>query len=171
MPRSRSRSFESITRVTTSWFARKMPLWRSIASTSVVFPWSTWAMMAILRIGVVMSFCGVPAANRNGRQARSCGPSELQRRTCGSNKRRVHFSMRGPKPPSRHLASLTQCAMRCRKGRTSLTWSRMRHTPAKKTPVPVAGKGVLGCLFRAGPAPRRSTSKRTGPHAAVFAVG
>src|SRR5262245_31172753 len=49
MPRSRSRSFESITRSRTSWLARKTPLWRSRASTSVVLPWSTWAMMATLR--------------------------------------------------------------------------------------------------------------------------
>src|SRR5204863_183947 len=49
MPRSRSKSFESITRSTTASLARKMPLCRSMASTSVVLPWSTWAMMAILR--------------------------------------------------------------------------------------------------------------------------
>jgi hypothetical protein len=28
-----------------------VPLWRSMASTSVVLPWSTWAMMAMLKIG------------------------------------------------------------------------------------------------------------------------
>ena len=50
MPRSRSRSLESMTRSTSSWLARKTPLWRSMASTSVVLPWSTWAMMAMLRI-------------------------------------------------------------------------------------------------------------------------
>src|SRR5579871_6420268 len=53
MPRSRSKSLESITRSITSSFARKMPLCRSIASTSVVFPWSTWAMMAMLRMEVL----------------------------------------------------------------------------------------------------------------------
>ena len=35
--------------------ARKMPLCRSMASTSVVLPWSTWAMMAILRMFEVKS--------------------------------------------------------------------------------------------------------------------
>src|SRR3984893_16354685 len=50
MPRSRSRSFESITRSATVSLSRKVPLWRSMASTSVVLPWSTWAMMAMLRI-------------------------------------------------------------------------------------------------------------------------
>src|SRR6202008_3815343 len=50
MPRSRSSSFESITRSATCSLARKVPDWRSMASTSVVLPWSTWAMMAILRI-------------------------------------------------------------------------------------------------------------------------
>jgi hypothetical protein len=29
-------------------FERKVPLWRSMASTRVVLPWSTWAMMAML---------------------------------------------------------------------------------------------------------------------------
>ena len=46
MPFSRSRSFESMTRSATSWFARKAPDCQSIASTRVVFPWSTWATMA-----------------------------------------------------------------------------------------------------------------------------
>src|SRR3954463_4569688 len=49
MPRSRSRSIESITRSLTSWFSRKAPDCHSIASTRVVFPWSTWATMATLR--------------------------------------------------------------------------------------------------------------------------
>src|SRR5271157_2971218 len=49
MPRSRSSSLESITRSTWASLARKVPLWFSMASTSVVFPWSTCAMMAMLR--------------------------------------------------------------------------------------------------------------------------
>ena len=49
MPFSRSRSPESMTRSTTAWFARNVPVWRSIASTSVVLPWSTWATIATLR--------------------------------------------------------------------------------------------------------------------------
>ena len=40
---------ESIIRSTTAWFARNAPVWRSIASTSVVLPWSTWATIATLR--------------------------------------------------------------------------------------------------------------------------
>ena len=50
MPRSRSSSFESMTRSTTCSLARKVPLCCSMASTSVVLPWSTWAMIAILRM-------------------------------------------------------------------------------------------------------------------------
>ncbi len=50
MPRSRSSGFESMTRSLTCWLARNTPAWRSIWSTSVVFPWSTCAMMAMLRI-------------------------------------------------------------------------------------------------------------------------
>ena len=49
MPFSRSRSPESRTRSTTASLARNTPDWRSIASTSVVLPWSTWATMAMLR--------------------------------------------------------------------------------------------------------------------------
>ena len=49
MPFSRSRSIESITRSFTSWLARKAPDCHSIASTSVVLPWSTWATIATLR--------------------------------------------------------------------------------------------------------------------------
>ena len=40
---------ESMTRSFTSWFARKAPDCQSMASTSVVFPWSTWAMIATFR--------------------------------------------------------------------------------------------------------------------------
>ena len=50
MPRSRSRSLESRMHSPWSWLARNWPDWRSIASTSVVLPWSTWAMMATLRM-------------------------------------------------------------------------------------------------------------------------
>src|SRR5271155_5629214 len=56
MPRSRSRSFESMTRSVNASFARKVPDWRSMASTRVVLPWSTWAMMAMLKIGFWASF-------------------------------------------------------------------------------------------------------------------
>src|SRR5689334_5867434 len=49
MPRSRSRSFESITRSATTSFSRKAPVWRRRWSTRVVLPWSTWATMAMLR--------------------------------------------------------------------------------------------------------------------------
>ena len=50
MPRSRSSALESMTRSTICSLARKVPLCFSMASTSVVLPWSTWAMMAMLRI-------------------------------------------------------------------------------------------------------------------------
>src|SRR3954454_11069121 len=49
MPFSRSRSIESMTRSATSWFSRNAPDCQSIASTSVVLPWSTWATIATLR--------------------------------------------------------------------------------------------------------------------------
>src|SRR3954464_11765786 len=49
MPFSRSRSIESITRSATSWLARNAPDCQSMASTSVVLPWSTCATIATLR--------------------------------------------------------------------------------------------------------------------------
>jgi len=49
---SRSRSIESITRVATSWFLRNAPDCQSMASTSVVLPWSTWATIATLRMSL-----------------------------------------------------------------------------------------------------------------------
>jgi hypothetical protein len=49
MPRSRSWSLLSMARSTVASLARKAPDWASSWSTSVVLPWSTWAMMAMLR--------------------------------------------------------------------------------------------------------------------------
>src|SRR5213592_4628715 len=49
MPFSRSSSIESMTRSFTSWFSRNTPDCQSMASTSVVLPWSTWATIATLR--------------------------------------------------------------------------------------------------------------------------
>src|ERR1700748_3582671 len=50
MPRSRSRSLESIARSATTSPVRNVPACLSRPSTSVVLPWSTWAMMATLRM-------------------------------------------------------------------------------------------------------------------------
>ena len=47
MPLSLSRSLLSITRSSTTSLVRKVPLWRSISSTSVVLPWSTCAIIAM----------------------------------------------------------------------------------------------------------------------------
>src|SRR5699024_11327690 len=49
IPFSRSRSPESIARVATCACSPKAPEVQSIASTSVVLPWSTWATIATLR--------------------------------------------------------------------------------------------------------------------------
>src|SRR5574340_635291 len=49
MPRSFSRSLLSMTRSATCWWEANVPAWLSSLSTMVVLPWSTWAMMAILR--------------------------------------------------------------------------------------------------------------------------
>ena len=49
MPFSRSRSPESMTRSVSASCSPKAPVWRSILSTRVVLPWSTWAMIATFR--------------------------------------------------------------------------------------------------------------------------
>src|SRR3984957_18038719 len=49
-----------MTRSTTAWLERKVPDWRRSWSTSVVLPWSTWAMMAILRIFSIRTGEGEP---------------------------------------------------------------------------------------------------------------
>ena len=49
MPRSRSRSLESMTRSTGPKRSPRVPDCWSSLSTRVVLPWSTWAMMAMLR--------------------------------------------------------------------------------------------------------------------------
>src|SRR5262245_210945 len=51
MPRSFSMAFESMMRSPIFSWAAKVPDCFSRQSTSVVLPWSTWAMMAMLRIG------------------------------------------------------------------------------------------------------------------------
>ena len=50
MPRSRSWSMESMTRVSSVLVGGEHAGLRSMASTSVVLPWSTWAMIATLRM-------------------------------------------------------------------------------------------------------------------------
>src|SRR6516225_12315875 len=52
MPRSRSRSLESSARSITRWFSRNEPDCWSSRSTRVVLPWSTWAIMAMLRSSI-----------------------------------------------------------------------------------------------------------------------
>ena len=49
MPRSRSWSLESMIRSASAFFLSSVPDCCSKQSTNVVLPWSTWAMMAILR--------------------------------------------------------------------------------------------------------------------------
>jgi hypothetical protein len=78
IPFSRSRSVESMTRSPTSWFARKEPDCQSIASTSVVLPWSTCAMMAtFLRSSRVESSEEAMARQGSGRRygGRAARPS------------------------------------------------------------------------------------------------
>ena len=66
MPRSRSRSLESITRSATRWFSRKAPDCCSSRSTSVVLPWSTWAMMAMFLSFMRVQAFGAARIERGG---------------------------------------------------------------------------------------------------------
>src|SRR5438552_743514 len=59
MPFSRSRSLLSMISVPTSWLSRKVWLCFSSASTSVVLPWSTWAMIATFRMSCRISVIGL----------------------------------------------------------------------------------------------------------------
>src|SRR6202035_3973771 len=70
---SRSRSIEPSTRSATSWPTRNAPDSHSIASTSVVLPWSTWATIATLRMSGRVGI----AWHDTGRRAMA--PSRLHR--------------------------------------------------------------------------------------------
>ena len=74
MPFSRSRSPESITRSATFALARNAPDCHSMASTSVVLPWSTCATMATLRrSSLVAMAAGVARSAVGMRDSRSFG--------------------------------------------------------------------------------------------------
>ena len=73
MPRSFSRSLESMTRSATRWLSRNDPDCFRSSSTSVVLPWSTWAMIAMLR-RVMFSLFGVSSGRcRTGARHHICG--------------------------------------------------------------------------------------------------
>src|SRR5581483_7389784 len=71
MPRSRSKSLLSITRSSTCWCAANTPACRRSLSTIVVLPWSTCAMIAMLRTEVVM---------RDGSESEEKKPKIIARR-------------------------------------------------------------------------------------------
>src|SRR5689334_6750009 len=76
MPFSRSRSMESMIRSGTASFSRKRPDCQSMASTSVVLPWSTWAMIATLRI---VSRCCISSLYHVGVRCPRCGSLSVRR--------------------------------------------------------------------------------------------
>src|SRR5690606_11114591 len=69
MPRSRSWSLESITRSAPISLRARVPDCCSSLSTRVVLPWSTWAMMAMLRrFSILMEgYCGREGADYSDR--------------------------------------------------------------------------------------------------------
>jgi hypothetical protein len=72
MPRSRSRSFESIARSGSTARESSVPDCCNSLSTSVVLPWSTWAMMAMLRMRSCLDIGdpGIGVAALDGARAR-----------------------------------------------------------------------------------------------------
>src|SRR2546428_10594722 len=76
MPFSRSRSIESMIRSATASFWRNRPDCQSMASTSVVLPWSTWAMIATLRM---LSRCCIPPSYHVVVQCPRCGGQGVRR--------------------------------------------------------------------------------------------
>src|ERR1700731_3724866 len=123
MPRSRSRSLESNARSATRWFSRNEPDCCSRRSTRVVLPWSTWAIMAILRrfMGLADSW-GLwgrvfGAENQNEpRGARRSGPL-YSHFPPGSNRRgaprREADETRRSAGRSLNIAMPVGCFMRC----------------------------------------------------------
>ena len=98
MPRSRSRSLESIIRSDVASFSRNEPDCFSRQSTSVVLPWSTWAMMAMLRscmadrfrfgrggpnlCAAIQGFC---EESEGGGQRAAVNPNQARRRLSGGS--------------------------------------------------------------------------------------
>src|SRR5918996_3437982 len=79
MPRSRSWSIESSTRSVSSSCAANTPDWRSMASTRVVFPWSTCAMIATLRMSVRLAIGSAAKGDRRP----SLVSTRMEHRTLG----------------------------------------------------------------------------------------
>ena len=80
IPRSRSWSLESMARSACASLARKMPDWASSWSTSVVLPWSTWAMMAMLRSDMELNAVSRGRGRRACRRGGAPGPARSCRR-------------------------------------------------------------------------------------------
>ena len=106
MPFSRSRSWLSSTRSSTAWLARNAPLCQSMASTSVVFPWSTWATIATFlmssRAAIATPEGRAYAATRSGTcSATICGTPAIWPPGQPSARRDLQVGLRRPIAPSR----------------------------------------------------------------------
>src|SRR5205814_9034441 len=80
----------SMTRSTTCSCAAKVPAWRSIASTRVVLPWSTWEMIAMFRSSGTTDTLGVAVA------APSPSETGLRLAECRIERRDQHVRLVGP---------------------------------------------------------------------------
>src|SRR6185295_6742429 len=87
MPRSFSRSFESIARSGMTTREPSEPAWRSSLSTSVVLPWSTCAMIAMFRS---RSLGNMAVSRGVGRRALYGSRAAKRCRPAGSRRSRPH---------------------------------------------------------------------------------
>src|SRR5260370_347601 len=135
MPFSRSRSFESMTRSATCSLARNVPACHSRASTSVVLPWSTWAMMATLR--------------RSGRSPRADSANRAPPSLPGLPVSAVGGPLQASagviREPQNFAFALLALASPPA-GWSFVGWARARGTP-RPTPLWVAGQVALAVLL------------------------
>src|SRR5262245_46721563 len=135
IPRSRSSANESITRSATFSLAQKTPVWRSITSTRIVFPWSTWTMIAMLQTSARQCTGEDSAMTRT--KTPSCraprGASTSHGAIPPAHQRRLHDSAN---PVDDRLAVLTRPArdrLANDHADTHAPWQR-EHVPAEQLP-------------------------------------
>src|SRR5262249_13833153 len=169
MPFSRSRSIESSTRSATSWFARNAPDCQSIASTSVVLPWSTWAIIATLRRSARTVTTGsydpwTTSYLLSYSQSHECDYVPYRRRgrpRAGRADRGRHHHLRShPQRPHRDRAAAPRPAV-AHRGRAV---GRRPGRPGRGAPG-AGGHGAAACVVRcSGSAPRATPvgTSRTG---------
>ena len=154
MPFSRSRSPESMTRSTRAARSPNAPEARSMASTSVVLPWSTCATMATLR--------------RRGRAPRVAGDG-----SAGAARVEVLTSQgspsRGPSIPGGHDPRAVAVPIRPLTGpddprRRGSGWPKSPALPCARQPLPSAHPAAAPTATCADSSRRHPATGRAAPH-------